>query len=48
MVAVVGDDGNAIGKTTDQRLDDLIALQRATVHGLSLITGVDLFAMVQG
>lgn len=41
-VAVVGDDGEPIARTTDDLLAELLAYQKATVLGLSLLLGIDL------
>ena len=45
-VAITGDDGKPIQQTTDDLLRELLVYQKATVMGLSLLTGIDLIREV--
>ena len=46
-LAVVGDDGLPIARTTDERLDTLELYLRAIVLGLAYLTEEDLLAQVE-
>ena len=46
-IAVTGDDGLPLGRTTDDRLDALEVYLRAIVLGLSYLTEEDLLAQVE-
>lgn len=42
VVAVSGDDGRPVTRSTDDLLEELLVYQKAIVLGLSLMTGTDL------
>ena len=46
QVAVSNDDGSPVGKTTDERLEEVLLYQKAMVLGLSIMVGRDLLAEV--
>ena len=47
-VAVVGDDGKPIARTSETLLEEVLLYQKATVLGLSLLLEVDLLRQVSG